>query len=192
MTDDVLARIALPEDIDPGDVLVWMHAGAYHLPWETRFSQGLCAVAWCDEAERLSLAREREQSRSLGAIVDPVTRARQPVRQCGRAARTATTACSTVNGWSAPATGRPPSPLTAFVHDGFRALILNEHFSCVAAKAAVRQGDYRFGLYDALGSVARVRWAGARSVHVRARRRRCRDAPRVQDLRRQLRRATAA
>jgi FPC/CPF motif-containing protein YcgG len=45
-----------------------------------------------------------------------------------------------------------PSPRTAFVHDGFRALILNEQFSCVAAKSAVRQGNYRFGLYDELGS----------------------------------------
>jgi uncharacterized protein len=45
-----------------------------------------------------------------------------------------------------------PSPRTAFVHDGFRALILNEHFSCIAAKSAVRQGNYRFGLYDEFGS----------------------------------------
>ena len=46
----------------------------------------------------------------------------------------------------------PPSSRTAFVHDGFRALILNEHFSCIAAKSAVRQGNYRFGLYDELAS----------------------------------------
>ena len=45
-----------------------------------------------------------------------------------------------------------PSPLTAFVHDGFRALILNEQFSCIAAKSAVRQGNYRFGLYDEFGA----------------------------------------
>ncbi|MCA1583310.1 MAG: hypothetical protein LC791_00575 [Acidobacteria bacterium] len=61
MTDDTLGRVQLPEDVGPGDVLLWMNAGAYHLPWETRFSQGLCAVAWCDEAEDLSLARAREQ-----------------------------------------------------------------------------------------------------------------------------------
>ena len=61
MTDDVLARIPLPEDVAPGDVLLWMNAGAYHLPWETRFSQGLCAVAWYDDAGILSLARERER-----------------------------------------------------------------------------------------------------------------------------------
>jgi diaminopimelate decarboxylase len=60
MTDDVLARVPLPQDIIVGDVIAWMDAGAYHLPWETRFSHGLCAVAWCDETETLQLARERE------------------------------------------------------------------------------------------------------------------------------------
>jgi hypothetical protein len=49
--------------------------------------------------------------------------------------------------------GQPaPSNMTAFVHDSFRALTLNEHFTCVGAKAAIRQGGYRFGLYGALGS----------------------------------------
>ncbi len=61
MTDDTLGRIALPADVAPGDVLAWLNAGAYHLPWETRFSQGLCAVAWYDEAEHLTLARQRER-----------------------------------------------------------------------------------------------------------------------------------
>ena len=60
MTDDVLARVPMPDDITNGDVIAWMDAGAYHLPWETRFSHGLCAVAWCDETETLRLARERE------------------------------------------------------------------------------------------------------------------------------------
>jgi diaminopimelate decarboxylase len=60
MTDDILGRLDLPEDVVPGDVLVWMNAGAYHLPWETRFSHGLCAIVWADEAEQLSLERERE------------------------------------------------------------------------------------------------------------------------------------
>lgn len=48
--------------------------------------------------------------------------------------------------------GRDPPALTRLVHDGFRALALNEQFSCVGAKAAVRQGGYRFGLYAELGS----------------------------------------
>jgi len=60
MTDDILGRVHLPDDIAEGDLIVWMDAGAYHLPWESRFSQGLCAVVWCDAANQLSLARERE------------------------------------------------------------------------------------------------------------------------------------
>jgi diaminopimelate decarboxylase len=61
MTDDVLARVPMASNINVGDVIVWMNAGAYHLPWETRFSHGLCAVVWCDASDRMSLAREREQ-----------------------------------------------------------------------------------------------------------------------------------
>jgi diaminopimelate decarboxylase len=67
MTDDTLGRLLLPDDIVPGDVLVWMNAGAYHLPWETRFSQGLCAIVWADEAEQLSLVRDREHVPHVGA-----------------------------------------------------------------------------------------------------------------------------
>ncbi|HUQ86064.1 MAG TPA: hypothetical protein VM096_00815, partial [Vicinamibacterales bacterium] len=61
MTDDILGRMELPGDVAIGDVLVWSDAGAYHLPWETRFSHGLCAVVWCDEHEAPSLARPRER-----------------------------------------------------------------------------------------------------------------------------------
>jgi FPC/CPF motif-containing protein YcgG len=46
----------------------------------------------------------------------------------------------------------PTSPLMEFVHDSFRALVLSSRFSCVGAKAAIRSGAYRAGLYDALGS----------------------------------------
>jgi FPC/CPF motif-containing protein YcgG len=45
-----------------------------------------------------------------------------------------------------------PSALTEFVHGGFRALVLDEHFACVGAKAAVQRGSYRFGLYPELAS----------------------------------------
>jgi hypothetical protein len=62
MTDDILGRLPLPDDIAVGDVIAWMNAGAYHLPWETRFSHGLCAVAWSDADDRLVLARPRESS----------------------------------------------------------------------------------------------------------------------------------
>jgi uncharacterized protein len=53
--------------------------------------------------------------------------------------------------------GEPATPLQEFVHDSFRALVLNPTFSCVGAKSAVRRGSYNFGLYaemDSLGSTA--------------------------------------
>src|SRR3712207_3753460 len=48
--------------------------------------------------------------------------------------------------------GEPTAPLREFVHDSFRALVLGSRFSCVGAKAAIRGGAYRMGLYEALGS----------------------------------------
>jgi diaminopimelate decarboxylase len=60
MTDDRLGRWQLPESIGIGDVIAWLDAGAYHLPWETRFSHGLCAVVWFDEHEEAAVARRRE------------------------------------------------------------------------------------------------------------------------------------
>jgi ornithine decarboxylase len=61
MTDDRLGRYDLTASIEVGDVLIWLDAGAYHLPWETRFSHGLCAVVWHGADGRLNVAREREQ-----------------------------------------------------------------------------------------------------------------------------------
>ncbi len=46
MAFDQLGRRLLPSDVNIGDVLLWLDAGAYHLPWETRFSHGLCEVWW--------------------------------------------------------------------------------------------------------------------------------------------------
>lgn len=46
MAFDQLARCQLPHSLRAGDHLVWMEAGAYHLPWETHFSHGLAAVLW--------------------------------------------------------------------------------------------------------------------------------------------------
>lgn len=68
MTDDRLGRLMLPGAIVPGDLVVWLEVGAYHLPWETRFSHGLCAVVWCDGRGRLSLARAREGAREWSAL----------------------------------------------------------------------------------------------------------------------------
>jgi diaminopimelate decarboxylase len=67
MTDDLLARIDLPRDIGVGDVIGWMDAGAYHLPWETRFSQPLCTVAWSDGEGHFVRARERERPEAWAA-----------------------------------------------------------------------------------------------------------------------------
>jgi len=67
MTDDLLARVDLPRDVGVGDVIAWMDAGAYHLPWETRFSQPLCAVAWSEGPGHLARARERERPEAWAA-----------------------------------------------------------------------------------------------------------------------------
>ena len=48
--------------------------------------------------------------------------------------------------------GGPVTPLQEFVHDSLRALVLNPRFSCVGAKAAIRRGQYRTGLYGTIGS----------------------------------------
>jgi uncharacterized protein len=47
-------------------------------------------------------------------------------------------------------------PLAAFVHDNFRALVLNDHFTCLGAKSAIRHNGYRFALYDELGGRSSV------------------------------------
>jgi diaminopimelate decarboxylase len=61
MTDDRLGRWTM-RGLEIGDLVVWRDAGAYHLPWETRFSQPLCAVVWFDRDESLVIARERESA----------------------------------------------------------------------------------------------------------------------------------
>jgi diaminopimelate decarboxylase len=59
MAFDQLARIPLPRSLRAGDHLVWLEAGAYHIPWETRFSHGHAAVCWHDE-RGLRLVRTRQ------------------------------------------------------------------------------------------------------------------------------------
>ncbi|HEV2695044.1 MAG TPA: hypothetical protein VG347_19270 [Verrucomicrobiae bacterium] len=49
MAFDQLARIPLPRSLTAGDHLLWLEAGAYHIPWEMRFSHGHAAVLWLDE-----------------------------------------------------------------------------------------------------------------------------------------------
>ena len=60
MAYDRLIRMNLSKDIQVGDYIVWMNAGAYHIPWETRFSHGFAKVIWCDDKGELSLARDSE------------------------------------------------------------------------------------------------------------------------------------
>jgi len=59
MAFDQLARIPLPRSLKAGDHLLWLEAGAYHIPWEMRFSHGHAAVLWHDESG-LHPARERQ------------------------------------------------------------------------------------------------------------------------------------
>jgi diaminopimelate decarboxylase len=61
MAYDRLTRTELPEDIEIGDRLVWTDAGAYHLPWESRFSHGLANVVWYEEEHGSRLARPAEE-----------------------------------------------------------------------------------------------------------------------------------
>jgi diaminopimelate decarboxylase len=59
MAFDQLARRLLPRSLRPGDHLIWLEAGAYHLSWETRFSHGLIPVFWHDR-RRVQQVRRRE------------------------------------------------------------------------------------------------------------------------------------
>jgi len=59
MAFDQLTRRRLPRSLRPGDHLVWMDAGAYHLPWETLFSHGRATALWHD-GQRISVVRQRE------------------------------------------------------------------------------------------------------------------------------------
>ena len=67
MASDRLGRWQLPTTVAPGDLIIWMNAGAYHIPWETRFSVGLAPVVWCDLTRRLVLARKRESPEEWSA-----------------------------------------------------------------------------------------------------------------------------
>ena len=48
--------------------------------------------------------------------------------------------------------GGTPSGVEEFVHDSFRALVLNPRFACVAAKSAIHLGNYRIGNYAEMGA----------------------------------------
>lgn len=63
MAFDQLACRSLPRSLRAGDHLLWLDAGAYHLPWETRFSHGYANVVWHDGKD-LKLVRQRESFES--------------------------------------------------------------------------------------------------------------------------------
>ena len=48
MAFDQLALREMPSGIRMDDCLLWFDAGAYHLPWETRFSHPLAEIWWQD------------------------------------------------------------------------------------------------------------------------------------------------
>ena len=66
MAFDQLARMPLPRSLQAGDHLIWLDAGAYHLPWETRFSHGHAAVCWHDD-QGLRVVRERQSFENFWA-----------------------------------------------------------------------------------------------------------------------------
>jgi diaminopimelate decarboxylase len=70
MAFDRLALTTLPASLDMGDRLLWLDAGAYHLPWETRFSHGLAAVVWHEDG-RVALARKAESLEDPSRWIDP-------------------------------------------------------------------------------------------------------------------------
>lgn len=59
MAFDNLGVHPLSGSIRPGDVLLWLDAGAYQVSWETSFSHGLAAMGWA-EGHRVEVVREAE------------------------------------------------------------------------------------------------------------------------------------
>ncbi len=57
---DRLGSWMLPESVEPGDRVIWLTAGAYHIPLETRFSTGLSPVVWFNEQQQPQIIRKRE------------------------------------------------------------------------------------------------------------------------------------
>lgn len=57
---DRLGSWLLPESVKPGDRVIWLTAGAYHIPLETRFSTGLAPVVWFNDHQEPEIIRNRE------------------------------------------------------------------------------------------------------------------------------------
>jgi diaminopimelate decarboxylase len=65
MAYDWIYKGPLPEEIQDNDRIVYLNAGAYHLPWETRFSRGLCRVLWSHDGKTIKEIRAAEEVESL-------------------------------------------------------------------------------------------------------------------------------
>lgn len=57
---DTLGCWMLSKSVQPGDQIVWLNAGAYHIPLETRFSHGLAPVVWFNQRHESEIIRRRE------------------------------------------------------------------------------------------------------------------------------------
>ena len=64
---DKLGCWTLDADVEPGDNVLWLSAGAYHIPLETRFSQGVAPVVWFNALDEAEVIRERETHASWWA-----------------------------------------------------------------------------------------------------------------------------
>ncbi len=62
MPYDWIYRGPFPSAVARGTKIAYFNAGAYHIPWETRFSRGLCAVVLEDMIGRLRLIRHPEST----------------------------------------------------------------------------------------------------------------------------------
>ncbi|MFC1483664.1 hypothetical protein ACFL6Q_01285 [Candidatus Neomarinimicrobiota bacterium] len=80
MAYDRLIRLQLPETLSVGDIMIWHNAGAYHVPWETRFSRGYCRVIWYDDNGKMNLERKEESFFSWWGQWESVSR---DTNECG-------------------------------------------------------------------------------------------------------------
>jgi diaminopimelate decarboxylase len=72
MAQDWFFRGSFPSNVRIGDRIVYFNAGAYHIPWETRFSFGACRVLWVDDRNNIREIRKAEQADEALARWHPV------------------------------------------------------------------------------------------------------------------------
>lgn len=67
MSFDHFIRSEMPSNIKAGDYFIWYDAGAYHIPWETRFSNGLSSIVW-HKNKQFKIIREKENFESWWGV----------------------------------------------------------------------------------------------------------------------------